>query len=74
MPGLGRTDDRTFVGRPYLPFPNFTGLVKGTGTGFGVIHWTTRPLDIYFKSLAEQALFVTKSGIEARTINPHSRG
>jgi len=47
-------DDRTFVGRPYMPFPSFTALVKGTGTGYGVIHWTTRPLDIYFKSLAEQ--------------------
>lgn len=47
-------DDRTYVGRPYTPFPNFASLVEGTGTGFGIIHWTTRPLDIYFKSLAEQ--------------------
>ena len=47
-------DDRTFVGRPYTPFAKFASLLEGTGTGFGVIHWTTRPLDLYFKSLAEQ--------------------
>jgi hypothetical protein len=48
-------DDHTYIGRPYTPFPNFASLLSNTGSrGFGIIHWTTRPLDIYFKSLARQ--------------------
>jgi len=48
-------DDRTFVGRPYTPFSNFTSLLSESGSaGYGIIHWTTRPLDLYFKSLAQQ--------------------
>ncbi|MGD0129815.1 MAG: hypothetical protein ABSF46_31220 [Terriglobia bacterium] len=48
-------DDRTFVGRPYTPFSRFTSLLSQSGSaGYGIIHWTTRPLDLYFKSLAQQ--------------------
>ena len=48
-------DDRAYVGRPYTPFASFTSLLAQSGNaGFGIIHWTTRPLDLYFKSLAEQ--------------------
>jgi len=48
-------DDRTFVGRPYTPFSSFTSLLSESGSaGYGIIHWTTRPLDLYFKSLAQQ--------------------
>jgi hypothetical protein len=48
-------DDRSFAGRPYLPFPGFASLLRSSGSpGYGIIHWTTRPLDLYFKSLAEQ--------------------
>jgi hypothetical protein len=48
-------DDRTFVGRPYTPFASFTSLLAESGSaGYGIIHWTTRPLDLYFKSLAQQ--------------------
>jgi hypothetical protein len=48
-------DDRTFVGRPYTPFASFTTLLAESGSaGYGIIHWTTRPLDLYFKSLAQQ--------------------
>src|SRR5204863_4383482 len=40
---------------PYMPFPGFASMLRRTSsTGFGIIHWTTRPLDLYFKSLAEQ--------------------
>ncbi len=48
-------DDRTYIGRPYKPYGDFVRLVQGAGTGFGIIHWTTRPLDLYFKSLSEQS-------------------
>lgn len=48
-------DDRTYVGRPYTPFPDFgTRLQECRSAGFGIIHWTTRPLDLYFKSLSQQ--------------------
>jgi hypothetical protein len=54
-------DDRAFVGRPYTPFASFTSLLgQGGGAGFGIIHWTTRPLDLYFKSLAVQVWNETK--------------
>ncbi len=48
-------DDRTYIGRPYKPFERFASQLRANGgTGFGIIHWTTRPLDLYFKSLSEQ--------------------
>ncbi len=48
-------DDHTYIGRPYAPFANFARQLEGAGaSGFGIIHWTTRPLDLYFRSLAEQ--------------------
>ena len=75
-------DDRTFVGRPYTPFASFTSLLAPSGNaGFGIIHWTTRPLDLYFKSLAEQVwdqtqdqpLEVTCEQMAARTFGEASR-
>jgi hypothetical protein len=47
-------DDRTYIGRPYTPFPRLATLLDGVGTGIGIIHWTMRPLDLYFKSTIEQ--------------------
>jgi hypothetical protein len=48
-------DDHTYIGRPYRPFSRFASLLAGhNASGFGIIHWTTRPLDLYFKSLARQ--------------------
>ncbi len=48
-------DDRSFAGRPYVPFPGFASLLRRSGSpGYGIIHWSTRPLDLYFKSLADQ--------------------
>jgi hypothetical protein len=48
-------DDRSYAGRPYLPFTGFPSLLRrGNSAGYGIIHWTTRPLDLYFKSLADQ--------------------
>ena len=55
-------DDRTYIGRPYTPFVNFAGLLKSThASGFGIIHWTTRPLDLYFKSTQAQVWRSTKN-------------
>lgn len=48
-------DDREFAGRPYLPFSGFASLLRrANSAGFGIIHWTTRPLDLYFKNLSKQ--------------------
>ena len=48
-------DDRSYAGRPYLPLPGFASVLRRSNTaGYGIIHWTTRPLDLYFKSLADQ--------------------
>lgn len=48
-------DDRTYVGRPYTPFRDLATKLEQIGAaGFGVIHWTTRPLDLYFRSTSRQ--------------------
>ena len=48
-------DDHRYVGKPYTPFQNFADKLKESNSkGFGIIHWTTRPLDLYFKSLGNQ--------------------
>jgi hypothetical protein len=54
-------DDGHYLGRPYTPFADFHGkLADAKASGFGIIHWTTRPLDLYFKSHAEQVWSATK--------------
>lgn len=48
-------DDGAYIGRSYAPLPDFAGkLAEAQSDGFGIIHWTTWPLDLYFKSLARQ--------------------
>lgn len=48
-------DDHRYMGKPYTPFDSFqTRLDEAGGAGFGIIHWLSRPLDIYFKSLSRQ--------------------
>ncbi|MBI5397196.1 MAG: hypothetical protein HZA91_18010, partial [Verrucomicrobia bacterium] len=48
-------DDGNYIGRPYTPLPGFGAkLADAKAAGFGVIHWMTRPLDLYFKSHVEQ--------------------
>jgi hypothetical protein len=48
-------DDGQHIGRSYRPFDDlWTRLTDCGADSFGIIHWTTRPLDLYFKSLAEQ--------------------
>jgi hypothetical protein len=48
-------DDHRYIGRPYTPWSNLSDLLGKTNSkGFGIIHWTTHPLDIYFTSSARQ--------------------
>ena len=54
-------DDGNYIGRPYTPMAGFgTKLAAAQASGFGIIHWMTRPLDLYFKSHAEQVWSATK--------------
>ncbi|MBC7889863.1 MAG: hypothetical protein H7Z13_18460, partial [Ferruginibacter sp.] len=48
-------DDFAYIGRPYQPFQKLASRFKSLNIAdFGIIHWTTRPLDIYFKNTMEQ--------------------
>jgi len=48
-------DDHRYIGRPYTPWENLTDMLEERNSkGFGIIHWTTRPLDLYFTSSARQ--------------------
>lgn len=48
-------DDGAFIGSPYKPYVNLHSKIESTGnSGVGVIHWTTKPLDIYFKNTQQQ--------------------
>ncbi len=48
-------DDHAYVGRPFPPFRTFMTMLRDRDVrGFAIIHWTTRPLDLYFKSLGQQ--------------------
>jgi len=48
-------DDGKYMGRPCLPPADFASKLRETGaSGCGVLHWSTRPLDLYFKSISNQ--------------------
>jgi hypothetical protein len=54
-------DDGHYLGRSYTPLPEFASkLDDAKASGFGIIHWTTRPLDLYFESLARQVWKTTR--------------
>jgi len=48
-------DDSAYAGRPFTLPPGFASwLEESTCAGYGILHWTTRPLDLYLKSLSVQ--------------------
>ena len=48
-------DDHRYIGRPYTPWDNLSERLEATNSkGFGIIHWTTHPLDLYFTSSGKQ--------------------
>lgn len=48
-------DDHRYIGCPYTPWENLSDkLEERNSKGFGIIHWTTHPLDLYFTSSAKQ--------------------
>jgi hypothetical protein len=69
-------DDREYAGRSYTPIAGFGSMLRWSNSaGYGVIHWTTRPLDLFFKNVADQVwagsenetLDVTTSEMAKRT-------
>ena len=54
----------TYVGPPYPPLENFYDLLaksKCETAGYGVLHWTTRPLDLFFTGLSDAVWESTKN-------------
>ena len=48
-------DDGAYMGRPYAPVDSLPDkLGKVNAAGYGIIHWTTWPLDPYFKNMSRQ--------------------
>ncbi len=48
-------DDHRYIGRPYKPYKQFNSLLnKINANGYGIIHWTTHPLDLYFNNTENQ--------------------
>jgi hypothetical protein len=44
-------DDGAYIGSPSKPYENLHSNIESAGnTGVGIIHWKTKPLDIYFKN------------------------
>ena len=75
-------DDREYAGRSYTPFAGLGSMLRwGNSAGYGVIHWTTRPLDLFFKNVADQVwtasenetLDVTTAEMAKRTFGPKAQ-
>ena len=48
-------DDGTYIGRAYPPTVKLhSRLSQARASGFGIIHWTTRPLDLFFTAQMKQ--------------------
>jgi len=63
-------DDHHYYGKPYTPYANFNQLLRErNASGFGIIHWTTRPLDLFFKSLADQVWSLSENEGIATTVS-----
>jgi hypothetical protein len=75
-------DDREYAGRSYTPLEGFASLLRWSNSaGYGIIHWTTRPLDLYFKNISDQVwsstenepLDETASEMARRTFGPRAK-
>lgn len=68
-------DDHRYNGRPYMPFANFHSLLQILDAeGFGIIHWKTHPLDLYFQNKARQVWQQTENESYGETVLDLARG
>ena len=66
-------DDHRYMGRCYRPWENFSTLLKDIDSkGFGVIHWTTRPLDLYFTNTIHQVWQSSENESLKSTLNDYA--
>ena len=66
-------DDHRYMGRCYQPWKNFSSLLKDIDSkGFGVIHWTTRPLDMYFINTIHQVWQKSENESLKQTLSDYS--
>lgn len=48
-------DDHRYIGRSYRPYASFFDVLKTkNASGFGIIHWTNSPHDLFFLNLCRQ--------------------
>jgi len=63
-------DDHRYQGRPYTPWENLLDKLEARkSAGFGIIHWTTRPLDLFFTSSVRQVWESTQNEPLKETID-----
>ena len=61
-------DGRGYLIRPHTPYANLSTFLRSANcTGLSIIHWDTRPMDIYFKSLGAQLWQATQDQPLAET-------
>lgn len=66
-------DDHSYIGRPYEAPENMVDKLKSQNAdGFGILHWTTYPLDMYFKNLSRQTWEATINEPYTTTIKDYA--
>ncbi len=66
-------DDGAYIGAPLPSFENFNNTLKQIKSdGFGVIHWMTRPFDIFFLHHSNQVMSSTENQSIEKTIDFYS--
>ena len=59
---LSHNDDGEYIIRPRQPLPAYASLLgKRNNSGYGILHWTTRFQDVYFKNMSNQVWSSTKN-------------
>ncbi len=62
-------DGRGYLIRPHTPYANLSTFLRSANcTGLSIIHWDTRPMDVYFKSLGAQLWQATQDQPLAETV------
>lgn len=66
-------DDHSYIGRPFEPPVNMVDELKERkAEGFGILHWTTYPLDMYFKNISRQVWETTINEPYTTTIEDYA--
>lgn len=66
-------DDHSYIGRPFDPPAKMMDKLKERkAEGFGILHWTTWPLDLYFKNLSQQTWQQTKNESYSTSIEDYA--